>query len=120
LESIKTRHIVERSISWALKTGVWGSATLMALGLILAWSSSGTLQLPNENPRPGDVLRGLLAGSLDPVMLMFAGLLCLMLTPFLRVLTAVVGFAVEKDLTFALVALVVFTMLLGELVFSLR
>jgi uncharacterized membrane protein len=50
---------------------------------------------------------------------MFAGLLLLMLTPFLRVFTAIVGFAAEKDRTFVLVALVVFVMLLGELVFSL-
>jgi uncharacterized membrane protein len=113
-------HIVERWIGWALRIGVWGSATLMAVGLTLAWCSPGTLRLPSENPRPADVLHNLLSGSLDPVMLMFAGLLFLMLTPFLRVLTAAVGFAVEKDRTFVVVALVVFAMLLGELVFSLR
>ena len=119
-ELVVNRHLVERWISWTLRIGVWGSATLMALGLALAWGSSGTLRLPSENPRPADVLHSLLSGSLDPVMLMFAGLLFLMLTPFLRVLTAVVGFAAEKDRTFVIVALVVFTMLLAELVFSLR
>jgi uncharacterized membrane protein len=92
----------------------------MALGLVLAWLSSGALQLPGENPHPADVLRSLLSGSLDPVMLMFAGLLLLMLTPFLRVLTAAVGFGAEKDRTFVVVALVVFAMLVGELVFSLQ
>jgi uncharacterized membrane protein len=120
LETAASRHIVERWIGWALRIGVWWSATLMALGLTLAWFSSGTLRLPSENPRPADVLHSLLSGSLDPVMLMFAGLLFLMLTPFLRVLTAAVGFAVEKDRTFVVVALVVFAMLLAELVFSLR
>jgi uncharacterized membrane protein len=92
----------------------------MVLGLALAWLSSSTLRLPSENPHPADVLHSLLSGSLDPVMLMFAGLLLLMLTPLLRVLTAVVGFAAEKDRTFVFVALAVFAMLLGELVFSLR
>jgi len=92
----------------------------MVLGLALAWASSGTLHLPSENPHPADILRSLFSGSLDPVMLMFAGLLFLMLTPFLRVLMAAVGFAAEKDRTFVVVALVVFAMLLGELVFSLR
>ena len=120
MESTATRHIVERWISWTLRVGVWGSATLMALGLALVWAYSGTLRLPSENPHPADVLHSLLSGSLDPVMLMFAGLLFLMLTPFLRVLTAIVGFAVEKDRTFIIVALVVFVMLLGELIFSLR
>jgi uncharacterized membrane protein len=120
LEPTATRHIVERWIGWTLRIGVWGSATLMMFGLVLAWVSSGTLRLPSENPRPADVLRSLLSGSLDPVMLMFAGLLFLMLTPLLRVLTAAVGFAAEKDRTFVIVALVVFTMLLGELIFSLQ
>jgi len=120
LESAAPRHIVERWISWTLRIGVWGSATLMALGLALAWLSSSTLRLPSENPHPADVLHSLLSGSLDPVMVMFAGLLFLMLTPFFRVLTAAVGFAAEKDRTFVVVALVVFAMLLGELVFSLR
>ena len=120
LESVPTRHIVERWISWSLRIGVWGSASLMVLGLTLAWISPGTLHLPSVNPRPADVFHSLLSGSFDPIMLMFAGLLFLMLTPFLRVLTAAVGFAAEKDRTFVIVALVVFSMLLGELIFSLR
>ncbi len=92
----------------------------MALGLALVWASPGTLRLPSENPHPAYVLHSLLSGSLDPIMLMFAGLLFLMLTPFLRVLTAIGGFAAERDRTFVIVALVVFFMLLGELVFSLQ
>jgi uncharacterized membrane protein len=120
LESTAARHIVERWIGWTLRVGVWGSAALMVLGLVLAWVSSATLRLPSENPRPTAVLHSLLSGSLDPVMVMFAGLLFLMLTPFLRVLTAAVGFAAEKDRTFVLVALVVFAMLLAELVLSLQ
>ena len=91
----------------------------MILGLMLSWISALSPGLPIENPHPADVFRSLLSGSLDPITLMFAGLLLLMLTPFLRVLTAAVGFAAEKDRTFMLVALVVFVMLLGELVFSL-
>jgi uncharacterized membrane protein len=113
-------HVVERWIGRVLRLGVWSSAGLMVAGLLLAWFSAGSIQPPAENPSPGEVLRNLLAGSLDPVTLIFAGLLLLMLTPFVRVLTAAVGFAAEKDKPFVAVALVVFTMLLGELVFSLR
>jgi uncharacterized membrane protein len=120
LEPTSELPSAERWISASLRMGVWGSAGLMLLGLVLAWFSSGTLRLPTENPRPADVLHSLLAGSLDPVVLMFAGILFLMLTPFLRVLTAVVGFLSEKDWTFALVALVVFSMLIAELVHSLQ
>ncbi len=113
-------NLVERWVGRTLRFGVWTSAGLMIAGLLLTWLSAGSLRLPSENPSPGEVFRGLFAGSPDPVTLMFAGLLLLMLTPFLRVLTAAVGFAVEKDWRFVLVALVVFAMLLGELVFSLR
>jgi uncharacterized membrane protein len=120
MEIAAPRHVVERWIGWTLRIGVWGSAFLMVLGLILAWLSPGSVRLPSENPSPGDILHSLFSGSPDPVTLMFAGLLFLMLTPFLRVLTAMVGFAAEKDRTFVIVALVVFTMLIGELAFSLR
>ena len=113
-------HLVEHWVGRVLRLGVWGSAGLMIAGLLLAWFSTGSVQPPSENPSPSQVLRSLLAGSLDPVTLIFAGLLLLMLTPYVRVLTAAVGFAAEKDRPFVAVALVVFAMLLGELVFSLR
>jgi len=113
-------HTVERWVGWVLRIGVWTSGGLMVAGLLVAWLAAGSLQVPRENPSPGEVLKNLFAGSLDAVTLIFAGLLMLMLTPFMRVLTAAVGFAAEKDKTFVVVALVVFAMLLGELVFSLR
>ena len=113
-------HLVEHWVGRVLRLGVWGSVGLMIAGLLLAWFSTGSIQPPSENPSPGQVLRNLFAGSLDPVTLIFAGLLLLMLTPIVRVLTAAVGFAAEKDRPFVAVALVVFAMLLGELVFSLR
>ena len=116
----KIEHIVERWVGRVLRLGVWGSAGLMVAGLLLAWFTTGSIQPPSENPSPNRVLRNLLAGSLDPPTLIFAGLLLLMLTPYVRVLTAAVGFAAEKDRPFVAVALVVFAMLLGELVFSLR
>jgi uncharacterized membrane protein len=115
-----THHVVERWVGRSLRAGVWSSAGLMIIGLALAWLSGSSLGLPKENPTPGEVFRGLLSGSFDPVTLIFAGLLLLMLTPFVRVLTAAIGFAAERDRTFVIVALVVFIMLLGELVFSLR
>lgn len=113
-------HVVERWIGRILRIGVWGSAALMLLGLILAWISSGSLRLPDENPSPADVFRSIFSGSFDPIMLMFAGLLLLMLTPVLRVLAAIFGFAAEKDRRFVVVSLIVFAMLIGEFVFSLR
>ncbi len=114
-----TQHLVEHWVGIVLRAGVWSSATLMIAGLLLAWFSAGSLRMPNENPHPAEVFHNLLSGSFDPPTLIFAGLLVLMLTPFLRVLTSAIGFAVEKDTRFLFVALVVFAMLLGELLFSL-
>lgn len=113
-------HTVERWVGWVLRIGVWASAGLMIMGLLVAWIAGGSLPVPRENPTPGEILRNLTAGSFDPTTLIFAGLLLLMLTPFVRVLTAAIGFAAEKDKPFVAVALVVLAMLLGELVFSLR
>ena len=120
MDSVQLQHPTERWISWTLRLGVWGSAALMIAGLVLVWISSDSVVFPAENPRPIEILHALLAGSLDPAIFMFAGLLLLMLTPFLRVLTAAVGFAAERDKTYVIVALVVFAMLLGELVYSLQ
>jgi len=120
MDQVVIHHRVERWIGRILRFGVWGSAGLMIAGLASAWISESTLHIPAENPPATEVVRNLLSGSFDPVTLMFAGLVLLMLTPFLRVLTAAVGFAVEKDRTFTLVSVVIFTMLVGELVYSLR
>jgi uncharacterized membrane protein len=92
----------------------------MIAGIVGAWFSVKPLPMPGENPPLTEILRNLLSGSLDPVTLMFAGLILLMLTPFLRVLTAAVGFAVEKDRRFTIVSLLIFVMLLGELLYSLQ
>jgi uncharacterized membrane protein len=50
---------------------------------------------------------------------MFAGLVFLMFTPILRVITAVVGFGVERDWRFVFVSTVVLFLLAGEIVYSI-
>lgn len=113
-------HVVEQWIGRVLRAGVWGSATLIIIGLILVWALGVDIPLPNENPSPNDVLGRMVSGSFDPFTLIFAGLILLMLTPFLRVLAAAIGFAVEKDRPFTIVSLVIFAMLIGELIYSLN
>jgi uncharacterized membrane protein len=115
-----TERRVERWIGRILRFGVWASAGLMVAGLVAAWISDGALRIPKENPPATEVLRQLLAGSLEPTTLIFGGLILLMLTPLLRVLTAAAGFIVAKDHKFTLVSFVIFLMLVGELAYSLR
>jgi uncharacterized membrane protein len=112
-------HTVERWTSLSLKLGVWMSGGLMVIGLISAALQSFVISMPKDNPTLAALLRNVVSGSFDPVTTMFLGLVLLMLTPFLRVLTALVGFAAEKDWKFVIVSLVVLLMLIGELVYSL-
>jgi uncharacterized membrane protein len=114
------QHIVERWISWTLRIGVWSSAALMIAGLLVVWISGSTPPLPSENPSPGELFAKLFSSSIDGITLMFSGLVLLMLTPFLRVLTATLGFIAEKDPKYVVVSLTVLGMLLGEFYFSLR
>lgn len=114
------QHVVDRWISHILRFGVWGSAGLMVAGLFVHWLSRTATLPPAENPTPGEILRRLCSTSIDDVTLMYAGLVLLMLTPVLRVLTSVVGFLVERDRRFVAVSLVVLAMLLAEFFFSLR
>jgi uncharacterized membrane protein len=113
------QHTVERWTSQSLKGGVWLSGGVMILGLVWYAARSFSTPLPQQNPTIAQLLHSLINGSFDPFTLMYVGLILLMLTPFLRVLTAVVGFAVEKDRTFVFVSLLVFFFLIGELLYSL-
>ncbi|HEY4613435.1 MAG TPA: DUF1634 domain-containing protein, partial [Bacteroidota bacterium] len=78
------------------------------------------------SPTLKQLLLGLAAGELNSASgspaftLLFAGLLVLMLTPFLRVLAALFAFLAEKDWRFAGVATLVFLILVGQLIYSLQ
>jgi uncharacterized membrane protein len=91
----------------------------MILGLFIAaiWPSS--VITFSANPSLGELIMRILSGTFDPVTLMFAGLVLLMFTPILRVLTAVFGFTFEKDWRFVFVSSVVFLMLVGEIIYSI-
>lgn len=113
-------HTVERKASWVLRLGVWSSAALMTAGLCVAAFRSFQVTIPSPSPSILDVLHRLGSAVFDPVTLLYAGLLMLMITPILRVLAALVGFSFARDRTFVLVSLVVFLMLMGELYYSIR
>jgi uncharacterized membrane protein len=112
-------HYVERWSSRILRVGVWSSAILMTSGLVRAAFRSFRDVAPEKNPSL-DQLPGLLQTSFfEPLPLMFAGLVVLMFTPILRVITAIAGFGAERDVRFVIVSTVVLLMLAGEIVYSL-
>lgn len=123
-ESVK--NISDRLISRTLRFGVWTSSLFMAAGLFAVFLQSGTVQVPEQNPLLTEIFSGLFSktmlvpGEAETVRLLYAGLVVLMFTPFVRVIAAAIAFGAEKDWKFVGVSLVVLCMLVGELVFSLR
>jgi uncharacterized membrane protein len=112
-------HSVERWTSRVLRLGVWVSASLMIFGLLFAAISPAPVDPLSTNPSLDMVAEHLFSSRFDPVILMFAGLLMLIFTPILRVITAVYGFAMERDWRFVVVSSVVFILLAGEIMYSI-
>src|SRR5512136_632227 len=92
---IQKDNTVDHWASRVLRIGVWTSATLMVAALALAAAHGFAIDLPSVPLTLPDLFRRLLSSSLDPVTLGFTGLVVLMITPVLRVVTALVGFASE-------------------------
>lgn len=114
--------IYERRIGLLLRLGVAISSVLMATGLLLAAFQPPQSSLDN-NPTLKQLIQDLLAGHVSEssaLLFMFAGVVTLMLTPFLRVLAAMFAFLAEKDWRFVGVAAIVFCILVGQLVYSLQ
>ncbi|MGH2568855.1 MAG: DUF1634 domain-containing protein [Bacteroidota bacterium] len=115
--------LYERFIGRILRLGVLLSSLLMASGLIVASLQSSVLPMPERNPTLGELLDQLVSGRLGSLTgstattLMFAGLVLLMFTPFLRVITTIVVFRAQRDWTFVAVASLVFLMLAGQVVY---
>jgi uncharacterized membrane protein len=108
-------------ISNLLKYGVILSTTLVVLGLVLiAIKTPPTFpttvgQLVSSNyGKPtldlGTLLSGAASGS--PLFVLELGLLILLATPVVRVITSIILFAAEKDGKYVLITLIVFGILL--------
>jgi len=113
------QHNTEYLTSRVLRLGVWISAALMIFGLIIAAIYPSSVIPLLTNPSIDNLAERMFSVKFDPVTLMFAGLLILMFTPILRVITAVFGFAVERDWRFVFVSSVVLLLLAGEIVYSM-
>jgi uncharacterized membrane protein len=91
----------------------------MILGLLIATISPSSVVILPTNPSLGNLVERMFSASFDPVTLMFVGLVMLMFTPVLRVITAVFGFAVERDWRFVSVSSIVLLLLMGEIMYSI-
>jgi uncharacterized membrane protein len=126
VEPKKGNEGLETAISYLLIAGVLSSMILEIVGVILFYHTYGTpvLQYGNTFIIQGhdffsfisEVVRGKLPGGVA-IQLMTAGILVLMLTPFLRVVFSMVYFAWEKNYKFVLITLFVLVVLTISLTF---
>ena len=91
----------------------------MVLGLLIGAISPLSIVMLPTNPSLGNLVERMFSGTFDPVTLMFVGLVILMFTPVLRVITAVFGFAIERDWRFVTVSSIVLLLLMGEIMYSI-
>jgi uncharacterized membrane protein len=103
-------------LSLVLAIGVLTSAVLVGIGflgaLVFGWDHS-LAGVAGGSGSLTDMTRvGVRLVQLRPVGLVQLGLLVLLATPVLRVATATIAFAVERDATYALISGAVLTILL--------
>ena len=91
----------------ALLTGVFLSAILLVVGLLIVWL--GHEERPNEPPVLASLLWGVAQGR--GTCLLYAGLLILAATPILRVLTMVGVYLRRRELFMAVVSAIVLGLL---------
>jgi len=99
----RTGFDLDRVLHWVLLIGVMASIIVMVLGLfLLALNPAEAIHRTGGIPQTID---GALHGN--PIAVMTVGILLLMATPALRVVTCVLGFLAERDWVYASVALAV-------------
>lgn len=111
---------IEDVSSWVLRVGVVLSVTLLLLGLVLSFVHGGLTRQIMETQNfvldAGAIRRGLAAW--DGFAWLELGILVLVVTPILRVFTAMVLFAVEeRDRLYTAVTFLVLVMTLASLLF---
>jgi hypothetical protein len=97
-------HRLARVVSWTLLSGLSASVALIGLGWLLSLR-----QEPSEEPRNTGLLARAVHG--DATAILECGLLVLMLTPVARVLILAVGWLLNRDWTFSLIAFCVLALL---------
>ncbi len=108
-------------VSWVLLAGVSVAAALIATGLIasfiVGWQGSlvGAPAGSGSMSSFGDIGAGLAA--LRPQAIGQLGLLALLATPIVRVLTSLVAFALERDRRYVVLTAIVLAILLASALF---
>lgn len=115
---------LDKAVSIVLRSGVILAATLVLIGGIafLAGHSQDSWDYRKFHPAPAGLvsIRGVVHGAFtgDQAYIIQLGLLILIATPVIRVLTCAIGFTLERDWTYAIVSLIVLAFLMFSFVGS--
>jgi uncharacterized membrane protein len=111
-------------VGFVLRAGVMLAAGLVLTGGV-AFVASHRQAISDHRKFHGEPsglasIGGILAGAiaLDPLYIIQLGLLVLIATPVVRVITCAAGFALERDTMYTIVSLIVLAFLLGSIVVS--
>lgn len=120
---------LQLGISWILRIGVVLSVLFNAAGLLLDYAQTGSASLnlvagSSWNVREGNFFDFAYSttrsvfGGFTPVELASLGIVILMLTPYIRVIAAVLYYGVERDWNYVAITFFVFTVItLGLFIF---
>jgi uncharacterized membrane protein len=111
-------------ISYILILGVLASLALETIGIMRYYSVDGTLTInlqPNSAFRGtplsflGSIIHGMLVGVWTPFEILGLGVFLLTITPYMRVVAAVVYFSLTKNTKYIFITLFVLTILTASL-----
>lgn len=116
--------LMELLVSRALRVGVYTSSFFLLLGFLVSLLHPESLSHPTGHPSIAQLFSLLQPDSkllnhlLDPYLHFYLGIIILLLTPIIRVLIAIVSFALEKDTRFAFISVTVLLIILLSLSLS--
>jgi uncharacterized membrane protein len=117
--------VLQNGISWILRAGVGASLFLESLGILLNYVRTGesSLVLAPSWIAGGGTFFGFASNSITSVLsgatplgIMALGVAVLMLTPYARIIAAVIYYAVEKDWKYVGITFFVFLVITFGLV----
>lgn len=118
--------VLQTGIGWILRAGVMVSLALESAGILLNYLRTGdsTLRLSPQWLASGGPFFGFASSTVSsvlagvtPVGLTALGVIVLLLTPYARIVAAVVYYAVERDWKYVSITLFVFAVVTCGLVF---
>lgn len=118
--------VLQVGIGWVLRAGVIVSLVLESAGILLNYLQTGdsTLELSSRWLASGGPFFGFASSTISsviagvtPVGLTALGVIVLLLTPYARIIAAVVYYAIERDWKYVSITLIVFSLVTFGLVF---